>query len=201
MVSIILQSNNSAKQEADDGHGVFLYWMSKQSVLNLSQNSDNFFFWLYWWASRPQMILAPSTETASNLTLWTQCYRSTVGVSLHNILFRLLHSKHNHDCCLRCRYLDLTTQRTNYFTFPASGKPLLAVPELRWQLRWVQIVLIKESVSFFLKTCFPSCPHSKFPIWHNDQEELITPPFKQFHCAKNKINYHPTYILIQNNFS
>lgn len=130
-------------------------------------NSDNFFFWLYCWASRPQMVLAPSTVTVSNLTLWTRCYCSTVGVSLHNILFRLLHSKHNHGCCLRCRYLDFTTQRTNYFTFPASVKPLLAVPELRWQLHWVQIVLIKESVSFFLKTSvFPAVhiPNSPFGI-------------------------------------
>lgn len=49
--------------------------------------------------------------------------------------------------------------------------------------------------------CFPSCPHSKFPIWYNDQEELITPSFKQRRCAREKIHYHPTYNLIQSNFS
>lgn len=49
--------------------------------------------------------------------------------------------------------------------------------------------------------CFPSCPHSKFPIWYNDQEELITPPFEQLRCARDKIHYRPTYTLIQSSFS
>lgn len=47
---------------------------------------------------------------------------------------------------------------------------------------------------------FPRCLHSKFHIQYNDQEDLIIPPFKQFRCARNKTEYHPAYISIQNNF-
>lgn len=43
MLSIILQRNNSAKQEADDGHRFLSCFTQCQShLLNLSENSDNF---------------------------------------------------------------------------------------------------------------------------------------------------------------
>lgn len=116
-----------------------------------------------------------------------------VSVSLHDIL-PVLQSKQN--CCWCCTALHL------------APRPAPILHSLFWKAitcysrAEMAITLGAHSsnkrVSHLLpqNLCFPCCLHSKFSIWVNDQGELITSPSKQFHCARNKIYYHPSYILI-----
>lgn len=112
---------------------------------------------------------------------------------------QMLHSKHNHNCCLHCTYLHFTTPKASYpFYVPRCWKAITC-----YSRTGMAITLgadnSNERVSHLLpqNLCFPCCLQSKFSIWFNDQGELITSPSKQCHCARNKINYHPSYILIQ----
>lgn len=112
---------------------------------------------------------------------------------------QMLHSKHNHNCCLRCTYLHFTTPKgSSPFYIPCCWKAKTCYSRTQMAIT-LGAHSSNKRVSHLLpqNLCFPCCLHSKFSIWFNDQGELITSPFEQFHCAKNKINYHPSYILTQ----
>lgn len=196
MFSIILQRNNKAKQEADDGYRVLSWFTECQSNLSSTfPKTVTIFFCLSRRASRPQTILAVSATAVSDLSL--KVPRCRCQSARHPPL--MLHSKHSHSCCFCCTYLHPTTARASCpFYIPGCWKAITCYSRTEMAIT-LGAHSSNKRVSHLLpqNLCFPCCLHSKLSIWFNDQGELITSPSKQFHCARNKINYHPSYILIQ----